>query len=736
VPRLQALLECVGQALCEKGRKALQGQWAFADIMPEVVKTAHDYAHRKLPGPDLRIALGDCAAVEPREYDRRVGELIAELSLTHAVPKAELADYLQALPATVRQILRRPSDPDGRTVPEKFVVYKPEDFAPFLPPRIPRLRIGHKLEGWTLTELRGLGQSSEVWKAEDPAQGDHSQAALKFVTDPEAAAKVKDGTGLFTKTFELNGIPGVLPLRSVYLESNPPCLESPFLYGYDLAGLIFDWKWRYDSAKPEAALKLVRRLGAILAEAHEKGVVHRDLKPGTVRLRPSEGGKFTLWLTDFGWGQIASCRALEVARTSPRGEQSRLGALGVATALYASPQQSKKENPAPTDDVHALGVIWFQLLKRDPTAAAPVGNEWIEELRPAGFTDSQARVLQACISTRPDRRPKNAAALVEQLALVTVGAADQSTPDGSRLISLRNPGSAIFTPVSAAATSRGKTFDAEAASASAAHLIAAAGGGPLTSGGPGTTNTTQVRLVKNSIGMTFVRIQPGTFQMGSPETEPGHREYESPLHEVKITKAFYMSVTPVTQGQYEAVKGKNPSKFNRHHGGGSEHPVESLSYDQAVRFCEKLARMPDEEVHHRSYRLPTEAEWEYSCRAGTTTPYSCGEKLSGREAVFAGSGGKYSQKSTAPVGQLLANPWGLHDMHGNVQEWVADWFEEYYYFESPSDDPHGPKHGTLRGVRGGCWGMFASDCRCASRRGHAPDSPSDTIGFRVVMVVG
>jgi formylglycine-generating enzyme required for sulfatase activity len=144
--------------------------------------------------------------------------------------------------------------------------------------------------------------------------------------------------------------------------------------------------------------------------------------------------------------------------------------------------------------------------------------------------------------------------------------------------------------------------------------------------------------------------------------------------------------------------------------------------------------MPDEEVHHRNYRLPTEAEWEYACRAGTTTPYNCGEKLTAHDAVFAG-GGK-TPKGTAPVGQLATNPWGLYDMHGNVQEWVHDWFEEYYYFESPPVDPLGPKHGTLRTVRGGCWAMLAPDCRSAARRGHAPDSRSDNIGFRVVMVVG
>ena len=736
MPRLQALLECVGQSLCEKGRKALQGQWPFADVLPDVARAAFDYAHKKLPGGDIRAALADCAAIDPDEFARRVGELITELATTHAVPKAELAAYLSALPVTVRQILRRPSDPDGRTVPDGLVLYKPEEFGVFLPPRAPRFRPGDKppgLDNWTLTELRGLGQNSEVWRGEDADQPDLSPVALKFVIDAESRDRVKASTALFTQVFDLNELTGVLPLRSVYLETDPPCLEAPFVSGYDLAGLMFDWKWRYDSAKPEAALKLVRRLASIVAKAQEKGIVHRDLKPSNVLLHPTDGGKFTMWVTDFGWGQIESVRALELAKGGPRGEQQRLAQRGAATSLYACPQQVKKEPAAPTDDVHAIGMIWYQLLRRDPTAAAPFGAEWIDDLKPVGFTDSQARVLQACLSTRADKRPKSAAALAEQLAAVTVAPADPAGPagpDGSKLISLKSQSSVHHAPL----TSRGKSYNADAAASSAAALLTAAGGGPITSGGPGSSASGgPVRLVKNSIGMTFVRIPAGTFRMGD---DASGRSLEGPVHEVKITRPVYVSVVPVTQAQYEAVKGKNPSKFNRHHGGGPEYPVEHLTWDQAFRFCDRLARMPDEQVHRRSYRLPTEAEWEYACRAGTTTDYACGDKLTGRDALFATSGHKHSGKNTCPVAQFPGNAFGLHDMHGNVQEWVNDWFDEYYYFDSPPADPQGPKAGQLRVVRGGCYGMLPIDCRSAARRGHAPDSASETIGFRVVMDVG
>jgi formylglycine-generating enzyme required for sulfatase activity len=743
MPRLQALLECVGQALCEKGRKALQGQWPFVDVLPDVAYVAFDYAQKKLPGADLRTALADCASVDPTEYHRRLGELLTELSTTHAVPKAELLDYLNALPVTVRQIMRRPSDPDGKTAPDKLSLLKPEEFGVFLPPRTPRFRLGDKpggLDSWKLTELRGLGQNSEVWRAEDSEQPKLSPAAIKFVIDPESQERVKASKPLFTQVFELNDIAGILPLRSVYLETDPPCTESPFVYGYDLAGLVFEWKWRYDGAKPEAALKLIRRLTSIVAKAHERRIVHRDLKPSNVILHPTEGGKFTMWVTDFGLGQIESVRGLEFAKTGPRGEQQRLAQRGAATSLYACPQQVKKEAPAPTDDIHAIGMIWYQLLRRDLAAAAPFGTEWIEELRPAGFTDSQARVLQACLSTRSDKRPQDAAALAAALAEVTVAPPDPAGVDGSKLISLKSQSSALHTPITnapapvPATATRGRSYNAEAAAGAAAALLTAAGGGPLTAGGPGSAASGgPIRLVKNSIGMTFVRIPIGSFRMGD---DTSGRSFEGPVHEVKITRPFYISVVPVTQAQYEAVKGKNPSKFTKHHGGGAEHPVEHLTWDQAFRFCDKLARMPDEQVHRRNYRLPTEAEWEYACRGGTTTDYHCGDRLNPKDALFATSGHKQSGKSTCPVAQFPGNAFGLCDMLGNVQEWVNDWFDEYYYFDSPVNDPPGPKMGTLRVVRGGCFGMLPIDCRSAARRGHAPEAVSETIGFRVVMDVG
>ncbi|HEX4614025.1 MAG TPA: SUMF1/EgtB/PvdO family nonheme iron enzyme [Urbifossiella sp.] len=732
MPRLHALLECVGQALCEKGRKALRGQWSYADVLLDTAQAAFDMAHRKLPGRDLAAALADCAACPDREYDRRVGELVADLAEAHYIPKDALADYFRGLPPTVRQALRRPTDPAGATAPEGLAFNRPEDFLGFLPPRPPRFRPGDKpagLDNWTLTELRGLGECSEVWKGEDPDRPDDSPAALKFAIDPETSTRVAGGTELFQKVFALNDIPGVLPLRSVYLQTDPPCLEAPFVYGYDLAGVMLEWRLRYDTAKPEAALKLVRRLAAILAKAHGGGAVHRDLKPSNVLLHPTEGGKFTMWVTDFGWGEIEAGRSLELARAGPRGEQLRLARRGAATELYASPQQAKKDPPAPTDDVHAVGVIWYQLLKRDPAEAAPVGTEWAEELRPHGFTDSQARLLQACLSTRADKRPRSAAQLAEHLAQVTIGtpAAGPGT-DGSKLLvsPLKTP-SGTRTVV---ATAGGRPFDTDATAVQAAALLAAAGGPPGSSAGP-KSSTGGLRVVKNSIGMTFVRVPGGAFRMGSGPDEFGRREHEGPAHPVTLTRSFYLSVFPVTQAEYQAIVGKNPAK---HQKGGENQPVEMVGWRDAEQFCVRLANRPEEAEHRRTYRLPTEAEWEFACRAGAAGPFHPGDRVTSADAVFAT--GQHPPKHPAAVGAKSANAWGLCDMHGNVQEWVSDWYEEYYYADSPADDPPGPPRGLLKVARGGAWNMPSHDCRSAARRSFPPDTRSDAIGFRVILVAG
>jgi formylglycine-generating enzyme required for sulfatase activity len=219
---------------------------------------------------------------------------------------------------------------------------------------------------------------------------------------------------------------------------------------------------------------------------------------------------------------------------------------------------------------------------------------------------------------------------------------------------------------------------------------------------------------ENSIGMKFVRIEPGRFKMGSPATEanrsPGENE-----HDVEITRPFYMGQYEVTQAQYRAVTGNNPSKAK-----GDKLPVEQVSWNDAKAFCTQLGNKDG-----REYTLPTEGEWEYACRAGTRSPYSFGTTVSDKQAAL--------KKGTREVGTFPPNAWGLYDMHGNVNEWCEDYWGENYYDTSPKKDPKGPATGKERIVRGGAWGLNPDYLRAAYRGAYEPAYKNDRIGFRVVL---
>ena len=216
-----------------------------------------------------------------------------------------------------------------------------------------------------------------------------------------------------------------------------------------------------------------------------------------------------------------------------------------------------------------------------------------------------------------------------------------------------------------------------------------------------------------------MRIEAGTFEMGSPAGEAG-RNGDETLHRVTISQAFYIGKYEVTQGEWEAVMGDNPSSFDDC---GRTCPVEEVSWEDVQGFIEELNLR--EGV--RRYRLPTEAEWEYAARAGTQTAYSFGNAAN-RLGLY----GWYNDNSgdrTQPVGGKRPNAWGLYDMHGNVWEWVGDRYGEY-----PSGrvtDPRGPSSGAYRVDRGGGWDGSARDCRAADRNWLAPGDRIYGLGFRL-----
>ena len=261
------------------------------------------------------------------------------------------------------------------------------------------------------------------------------------------------------------------------------------------------------------------------------------------------------------------------------------------------------------------------------------------------------------------------------------------------------------------------------------------------------------KIFTNSIGMKFVLIPKGTFMMGSALSasdvarkfggKAGYYEDEHPLHRVTISRPFYLQTTEVTQGRWKDIMGSNPSRFKNC---GDDCPVEQVSWDDAQEFIRKL----NQKERTDKYRLPTEAEWEYACRAGTTTPFYTGDRISTDQANYNGldifkgiqkyqpsdenrkkpseSDAKYSpfgenRGKTVEVGSFPPNPWGLYNMHGNVSEWCQN---RYYYKELPSKILL-----AMRVLRGGSWKSYESRIRAAYREGNILTGRLDYYGFRI-----
>ena len=230
-------------------------------------------------------------------------------------------------------------------------------------------------------------------------------------------------------------------------------------------------------------------------------------------------------------------------------------------------------------------------------------------------------------------------------------------------------------------------------------------------------------IITNSVGMRLTLIPSGEFTMGSPDPEL-ERGADEVRHRVTISRSFYLGVYEVTQSEYKSVIGTNPSAHKR-----PTNPVEQVNWKDAVEFCRTLSELPAEKAAGNRYRLPTEAEWEYACRAGTTTAFSFGDDKTLLHQ-FGWFGGNSGLTRLHPVGMKKPNPWGLYDMHGNVWEWCHDWYAAYP--TADVIDPAGPTSGDVRIDRGGSWHYLGRFCRSASRFRFAPAQRTSVLGFRVL----
>ena len=347
---------------------------------------------------------------------------------------------------------------------------------------------------------------------------------------------------------------------------------------------------------------------------------------------------------------------------------------GAHTPLYASQQQKDGGDPDLRDDVHALGVIGYQM-QTGHLSVGPV-PDFTDDLRDAGADEEFIGLIGRCMSNKPKRRPAHAG---EVLATLTKSA---TTPAVAA-----NP---VSPPPPAAKPQRkaGDRLDL-----------------PL----------------PNGLKMAFAWCPPGNFLMGG-----GIFTNEEPRHEVIISKGFYMGVHPVTQAEWREVMGSDPSYFK-----GDRRPVEQVSWDNAVAFCKELTTFTG-----KSVRLPTEAEWEYACRAGTSTAFWYGdipnaERMNYRgDRVWNGSVAGTSREQTTDIATFAANPWGLCDTHGNVWEWCQDYWDEIFYRHSQRIDPVNSINSAQHVQRGGGWSTIPEYCRSARRDSGSPGNISKSEGFR------
>ncbi len=416
------------------------------------------------------------------------------------------------------------------------------------------------------------------------------------------------------------------------------------------------------------ALPVAQQIAQGLQIAHQAGIYHLDLKPANLLFKRTETG-VAVKIIDFGLSQVANSLRDEVAGQKTHTGLTTFGQAIFGTLDYAPPeQQGYAESfgkPSAKSDIFAFGKTLYRLLTGEmPLEVEP---ETLEQA-PGWY-----ELLNACTRANPAKRIESIEVLISRLKAIKPREEEQYGK--------------LFQFEIVTVNSKGKITNREEKPA-----------------------RYQTEDLGKGVTLDMVYIPGGKFTMGSTE-----RDYEKPPHPVTV-QPFFMAKYPVTQSQWQAVMGNNPSYFK-----GENRPVEKVSWHDAVKFCQQLSEKTGKE-----YRLPSEAEWEYACRAGTTTPFYFGETITTDLANYDGN-------STTDVGSFPPNAFGLYDMHGNVWEWCADaWHDNYE--GAPSDGSIWEKEKGQPVVRGGSWFLEARSVRAAYRGRNSHGYRSYNVGFRLARI--
>jgi serine/threonine protein kinase len=437
-----AVFECLAQAIKDKGLRGLCEMVPGGPYVFDIAGHAYKLFNERRKNAALKEELAKIAAASSEEAKKAAEEAVKAI-----VPNAPVEErialelYLTQLPGAVRQSLKRADDPSGKTVPPDLALNAPEDLAKMLPLRVPHFRPGGDLPGrpgWRLDELLGAGGFGEVWLAR------HSfiphPRAVKFCTDAKVRAKLTSHEGrVIARVMEQGHHPNVVPLLDAVLDGEAPWLMYEFVGGGSLTDLIYKWQGLADGERETLAVWSLTQLAAAVGTFHRlsPAIVHRDLKPANILLQvetrnggdgsPVRPFDFRLKITDFGIGGVA----VDYLRTHPGGMSLMTGWLetsmrGSYTPLYASPQQSRGHPPDPRDDVHALGVIGFQMLT-GKLAEAP-SPRFERELKRRGVSDALIELIGDCVDSEPSGRPKDAVELSERLSKLKTPAQAPAAP--------------------------------------------------------------------------------------------------------------------------------------------------------------------------------------------------------------------------------------------------------------------------------------------------------------------
>ncbi|MBD2134153.1 SUMF1/EgtB/PvdO family nonheme iron enzyme [Sphaerospermopsis sp. FACHB-1094] len=621
--------------------------------------------------------------------------------------------------------------------------------------------IGVKLrQRYQISRVLGSGAFGDTYLAQDLDLPNHPQCVVKHlqIKPPNTAAALPIARRLFAQeaeTLQKLGTHDQIPQLFAYFEENGEFyLVQEFVKGEDLSKEVYP-----QNKLPENQVKkLLIEILEVLNFVHQQNIIHRDLKPQNIMRRSGDG---KIMLIDFG-------AVKETMTVNSQGQTILTVAIGTPGYM---PSEQTAGSPKLASDIYAVGMLGIYALTgiqphqlpKDPTTEEVIWRNW------ANVSEDFAKILTKMVRYHFSERYLNAEQALKaltpapppapappapppslpppktdrrhflQLASVAVGSFGLAVVANKLFSGSGEKITSIFTTSN---NSNLKTFNFEVVKTNS-------------QGSMINKSNASARYYEEDLGngviLEMVEIPGGTFLMGSPESEEGRDSDESPQHQVTVP-SFFMGKYPVTQEQYQAIMGNNPSYFQ---GNGStsltnrgstsltnrgstlltnQRPVESVSWNDAVKFCQRLSQKTG-----KNYTLPSEAQWEYACRAGTTTPFYFGESITPDLVNYNGNfpygsapKGEYRERTT-DVGSFPPNAFGLYDMHGNVWEWCLDDYVDNYN-NTPTDGSAVTSQSEYKVLRGGSWSSHLRACRSADRNNLDPaDNRYGSYGFRLVV---